>query len=425
VETVDAGGVENVLTDLENAVESFKQQQRSALRRVLDEEAQETIDVVADITPLSVLVDRAVTTGDAMDAEEVAMAANELLASLPRSLADALEAVLSRLTDLPVAPGSQVSVIPLQARADVLPDWLLPRRTIGGFYVVRSLGAGGGASVFAARRIEERRVPGAATYALKVPYYDPNTARSVSEQQFLSMFREEAGALLSLPNHRNIARFVTFDAEAKPKPILVMELIAGQTLDRVVRNRLLTMELALSYLDGVLAGLEAMHAAGVAHLDVKPSNVILRDDDTAVLVDFGLSGRHLRPGCGTLEFCAPEILGVVPQGYDPRPEPADLYAFGCMALEVLTTQSLFDASDETTMITQHVSHDGWPDRLAEMAQDRQLREICIVLAACLRRDPRQRPTPTQTRAALRKAGEGLMSFAWPLPVRAKKTSISA
>src|SRR5690606_38438458 len=110
----------------------------------------------------------------------------------------------------------EVAVIPLKKRRTALPDWLLPRRTIGGFYVVRALGTGGVSTVFVAKRIEERKDPDAETYALKIPHYDPTTARSLSEQEFLDMFRDEAGALLSLPRHENLSGFVNFDVAAKP-----------------------------------------------------------------------------------------------------------------------------------------------------------------------------------------------------------------
>src|SRR5690606_15338394 len=199
--------------------------------------------------------------------------------------------------------------------------------------VVRPLGSGGVSSVFLARRLEERNNPKAEAFALKVPEYDPSTARSMTEQEFFQMFRDEAGALLSLPTHENLARFVTFDLSARPKPILVMELIRGTPLDRLLRSRALSMPRVIAHLDGVLAGLEAMHAVQVGHLDVKASNVILRDGGTPVLVDFGLSGRTLRPGCGTIEYTAPEVLGVVPEGSTGSPMAADIYAFGCLVYE--------------------------------------------------------------------------------------------
>ncbi len=194
----------------------------------------------------------------------------------------------------------------------------------------------------------------------------------------------------------------------------VMELIRGVGLDRLVRSRSLTVERAFSYLDGILAGLEAMHSVGVGHLDVKPSNVILRDGDTPVLVDFGLSGRKLRPGCGTLEYCSPEVIGIVAEGHAPSPLAADVYAFACMAFEVLTGKPLFDAADETAILSLHLAHDGWPDKLVSLGKMTDLADVSVVLAACLRRDARARPDISDVRKALGQAGRKLVRASWPL-----------
>jgi serine/threonine protein kinase len=324
--------------------------------------------------------------------------------------------VLSRLPRVPIRLSTRVSPIPLKNRRAALPDWLLPRRTIGGFYVLRALGGGGVSTVFVVKRLEERKNPNAETYALKVPHYDPATARSLSEQEFMEMFRDEAGALLSLPEHPNLSGFVNFDMAAKPKPILVMELIVGQSLEKLILRRTLTVPQVFRYLDGVLAGLGAMHSVGIAHLDIKPANVILREDDTPVLVDFGLSGRQLRPGCGTLEYCAPEVLGVIPEGYHPDPMRADLYAFACMAFEMFTGTLLFDGDSENTVMRHHVSHDGWPDALANWSEQGPWRALGALLGACLRRDPRLRPTTHEVRAALHKflRRVDVKEWSWPL-----------
>jgi serine/threonine protein kinase len=175
------------------------------------------------------------------------------------------------------------------------------------------------------------------------------------------------------------------------------------------------MEHALGYLDGILAGLEAMHAVGVGHLDVKPSNVILREGHTPVLVDFGLSGRHLRPGCGTLEYCAPEVLGIVHEGgATPPPSAADVYAFACTAFEVLTGTLLFDADDEAVLVQQHVDHDGWPEKLTALAAPTENTNLCVVLSACLRSNPADRPSATEVRKAIANASAWLLKTAWPM-----------
>ncbi|HET7541549.1 MAG TPA: serine/threonine-protein kinase [Polyangiaceae bacterium] len=420
----NSDGERDVLNELGHALDDLRRLISGALRRVVEEDPM-AISVDADVPPLAGLVDRTVRSGVPPTAQQLTLAINELVVDLPVALASAVSQVLDRIASLPVEIPSDVYAVPLETRRTALPDWLLPQKTIGAFYVVRALGGGGASSVFVARRIEERKNAKAQGFALKVPAYDPTTARSLSEQEFLQLFREEAGALLSLPQHVNLARFVTFDLAARPKPILVMELIAGSGLDRLLRSRALSSDQAFKILDGILAGVEAMHGASVGHLDLKPSNVILRDGHVPVLVDFGLSGRKLRPGCGTLDYCSPEVLGSAPADYVPSPLPADIYAFACMAYETLTGQLLFEADDETAILAAHVSHDGWPDRLARFAQIPEYRDLAMVLAACLRQDPRKRPTVRQARTALAKASKHLHDRPWPLSLDRPRTELSA
>lgn len=411
--------------EVEWATEALRQMLRGALRRVLDETWEGEGAAAAGVPSLAVLVERAFSERVPPNRTQMQAVLDGLNADLPSPFAQVIASVLARIAGLPASGGSDVVAIPLEKRRLALPDWLLPKRTIGAFYVVRALGAGGVSSVFVARRLEERHDPDAELFALKVPEYDPTTARSLSEQEFLDMFRDEAGALLALPQHPNLARFVNFDLAARPKPILVMELIGGAGLDRLVRSRSLTTEQAFRYLLGILTGLQAMHDVGVGHLDIKPSNVILRDGEIPVLVDFGLAGRQLRPGCGSLDYCSPEVLGVVPEGHAPTPQAADIYAFGSMAFEILTAHHLFDDEDEMAMVSNHVSHDGWPDKLARMAHVPKLSDVAVLLAACLRRDPRQRPSARALRDALPRVAEPLKREAWPLLESPRRTGLSA
>src|SRR4029453_3897454 len=113
--------------------------------------------------------------------------------------------------------------------------------------------------------------------ALKVPSYSGQNAHTLSEEEFLQLFREEAGALLTLPQQQNLAGFVTFDPRPPPKPILVVEVVHGPTLERILEKRELSVPVTFAILDGIATGLGAMHAAGIGHFDVKPANIILRD----------------------------------------------------------------------------------------------------------------------------------------------------
>jgi serine/threonine protein kinase len=226
---------------------------------------------------------------------------------------------------------------------------------------------------------------------------------------------------LSLPRHPNLAAFVTFDAGARPKPILVMELVEGPTLERVLERKDLDMQRALSLLDGIGAGLEAMHKVGIGHLDVKPSNVILRSSQTPgadpicpVLVDFGLAGRHLRPGCGTGQFGAPEVWGLIPRGVTPRPAHVDVYAFACLTYEVLTGNPLFDGHNELAVINSHLSHDGNPSGLRWMRERRGMMELAELIGNALRRHPEERIQVAELREGLLELGPGLCKYTWPL-----------
>jgi serine/threonine protein kinase len=273
-----------------------------------------------------------------------------------------------------------------------------------------------------ARRVEERQDESARLFALKVPDYSAAAARTLSEEEFLRLFREEAGALLGLPEHPNIARFVTFDAGAKPKPILVMELVEGPSLERMLEMGDLSIRRARDLLLGVGAGLDAMHQVGVAHLDVKPSNIIVCSADAItdvgspprpVLVDFGLAGRHLRPGCGTANYGSPEIWSA---GDASHPIPADVYAFGCLIFEAYTGKTLFDGHGEAAMITQHVTHDGDPEPVRALLANPETAELGALVARCLRRDPTDRITIRQARQFLANLNLGIESQHWPVRI---------
>jgi hypothetical protein len=87
-----------------------------------------------------------------------------------------------------------------------------------------------------------------------------------------------------------------------------------------------------------------------------------------------------------------------------------------MAFETLTGKYIIDGKDETAVIAQHVEHDGWPRRLAEFARVDGTRELAMLLARCLRRDPKIRPSVREVRRALALPAHDLDSRPWPLPM---------
>jgi hypothetical protein len=426
-ELVDLSGG-NALEELSDALQSLAQLVAGARRR-LSPNAQISIPSAGlRLRELGTAFEKSVFERAPQFLSEPFAALESCISrELPAPLGTAVLRVLQQLKALPLqsAPGpgikkeksARVTMPGTEERN--LPAWLPPNRLLGGFYVLHALGEGGVGSVFVARRAEEKDDPKARIFALKVPEYDGKVAQLLSESDFLRMFREEAGALLSLPDSsQNLAGFVTFDAGVKPKPILVMEHVEGPSLERLLSRRHMDVAQAFDILMGVANGLCAMHATGLAHLDLKPSNAILRDfwdghDPVPVLVDFGLSGRRLRPGCGTPNYAAPEIWGIGSRG-DEDPRPADVYAFGCMAYELLTGETLFDADSEMEIVALHTSHDGDPDPVIAMHRDYGLQRLADLISSCLRHDPAQRVTMQDVLHDLPILREELSHEAWPL-----------
>ncbi|MBK9259676.1 MAG: serine/threonine protein kinase [Polyangiaceae bacterium] len=414
----DATGKEgSPLAALEDALSTLSRLTSGALRRFSytdDDEAPASVAFSGE--SLATIVGMA-RDGSAAPNLEVSIDKLVTTASsgLPGAIAQATAIVLRRLLTLPSQPAIVIArpyIDALTAEAP-LPAWLPPHRMVGGFYVHRRLGGGSLGSVFVVSRAEERHDPNAEKFALKVPDYDATAARSVSESEFLKLFRQEAGALLSLPDHINLPRFVTFDAGARPKPILVMELIDGIRCEHLIDNRHLNVETTLVLLDGILAGLEAMHSEKIGHLDLKPSNVVLRAGTEPVLVDFGLAGRQIRPGCATAAYGAPEVWGAAPDGAVATPMTADIYSFGCLAYEILSGNMLFDASSDAAMITVHVSHDGLPQKIRRITSGR-LASLGMFLFQCLRHNPNDRTSATGLRAVLRRIAPELQRCTWPI-----------
>lgn len=294
-----------------------------------------------------------------------------------------------------------------------MPSWVPESGILGGFRLVRPMASGGLGSLFLAHRLEDEGDPLAPQVVLKVPHDAGALLAHVPEEELLAQFRAEASALAAIPLHANLARILAFDVAAKPKPFLVMELVEGRTLERDLEEKTMTMGRALDVLDGVLAGLDAMHSTGVGHLDVKPDNVILRrETGAATLVDFGLSGRTVRKKCGNPIYAAPEVWND-----DRQPESAfaaDAYSFACLAFETLTGKILFDHEDLFQIIRQHLTHDGMPPGIAELRARPELHKLAEILSRALRANPAHRTRIRMLRTELARLAPQLRDLQWPL-----------
>lgn len=173
----------------------------------------------------------------------------------------------------------------------------------------------------------------------------------------LKRFEREREMHERLGGH-GIPRLIDYDFVGG-RPYLVTEFIDGKNLRDFLESCLPTLTATVSIAVPLLRILDRVHAAGVVHRDVKPQNVILADDGTVHLVDFGIAlpddpdvTRHTEGRTpGSLGYKAPEIiLG------ERNPSPAaDVYGVGCTVFRFVAGDSVFTGASEH-IIEQHHCH---------------------------------------------------------------------
>jgi len=201
------------------------------------------------------------------------------------------------------------------------------------FEVLRPLGSGGASDVSLVR---DRR--DGSTRALK--------RLRLGDGESLERFQAEFTELAAL-RHPNIVRVDEYGALDDGSRWILMEAIEGRPADQAVRPGDVPGALRLA-LD-VIAGLDALHAAGRFHGDLKPSN-ILAGGPRAVLVDFGFMGRDRElPGGrkrGTPGYLAPEVL----HGRAAYGRASDAYALGATLYRVLSGRPAFPGRDAAAIL---------------------------------------------------------------------------
>ena len=211
-----------------------------------------------------------------------------------------------------------------------------------------------------------------------------------ADETFVSRFRREARSAARLAYPNVVA--VHDQGEADGRVFLVMELVLGQTLRQVLDDEgALSPRAALDLLEPVLAGLAAAHDAGLVHRDVKPENVIIRDDGTVKVADFGLARAvtsQTATGAtgvllGTVSYLSPEQVerGIA----DAR---SDVYAVGLVLFEMLTGRKAIDGETPIHVAFQHVHGDA--PSLRETAPELP-DALDHLVAAAIARDPDERP----------------------------------
>jgi len=240
-------------------------------------------------------------------------------------------------------------------------------------------------------------------------------------------FEAEARAAARLSHPNAVSVFDT--GEHNRMPYIVMEQLPGRTLADVIVDGRVSERWLVSLATGVLSALGAAHAAGIVHRDVKPGNILLAEDGTAKITDFGIAKSvEMVSGTGggtvdltltgqligTPAYLAPERLAGAPATF-----LSDLYSMGVVLYEALTGEKPFTGTSFIA-VAQAVQSGGHPPLVSRRA------DIDPVLAAAveraLHRDPSRRFQSAEEMAAALSGAEAPTTAA-PLPAAGEETTV--
>ncbi|MGX9789735.1 serine/threonine-protein kinase [Mycobacterium sp. MMS18-G62] len=218
-------------------------------------------------------------------------------------------------------------------------------QNFGKYKIVSLLGKGGMGEVYEAFDTTKGR-----TIALKIL-----SDQYSQDERFRERFQREshAAAILQEPHVIPIHDWGEVDEHL----YIDMRLVPGQTLHDMLRSGPLEPERAVGIVGQVASALDAAHAAGLVHRDVKPQNIIVTSDDFAYLVDFGIAEAHgdshltmTGTQVGSMAYMAPERFGN-----DEATSAVDVYALACVLCEALTGNTPFRTDSLEQVIGAHIS----------------------------------------------------------------------
>lgn len=217
---------------------------------------------------------------------------------------------------------------------------------VGPYRIVHQQGQGGMATVYRAYHPElDRHV------AIKIMHQS-----FLSDKNFVSRFKREAQIVAKL-EHPNIVPVYDFSSFNK-QPLLVMKFIQGQTLKELLDESILSLEDILKILNPIASALDYAHRKGVLHRDIKPSNIVIDDEGTPYLTDFGLA-RIAQAGessmsadmlLGTPNYMSPEQA----LGNKDITSATDIYSLGIVLYELLVGHVPFKADTPFAVIHDHI-----------------------------------------------------------------------
>jgi WD40 repeat protein/Tfp pilus assembly protein PilF len=282
------------------------------------------------------------------------------------------------------------------------PAALVPRALVPGYEVLGELGRGGMGVVYRARQTKLDRV-----VALKMILSGAHAGSSD-----LARFRTEAEAIARL-QHPNIVQIYEV-GECDGLPYFSLEFCGGGSLEKKLAGTPLPPRESAALVEVLARAVQAAHAKGVVHRDLNPANVLLAEDGTPKITDFGLAKKLNEVSqtvsgaiMGTPSYMAPEQAAGNSQQVGPA---ADVYALGAMLYECLTGRPPFKAATALDTLMQVAADDPVPVR---RLQPRTPRDLETIAQMAMARDPARRY------AAARDLADDLRRWLNEEPIRAR------
>jgi serine/threonine protein kinase len=256
-----------------------------------------------------------------------------------------------------------------------------PRPEIPGYELLQRLGGGPLTWVFAGRECATDTP--CAIKVLREDFRDRSTA--------IKLLQREARVGLSV-RHPHLVR-IRYTHVTRPPYFLVMELLQGESLRRRLRRDYRVEPATAVWICRQTAeALAALHRAGFVHGDVKPDNIRLIDDGTAVLIDLGFAHRpgenaRLRAQgyvLGTANYLAPELCAFSADA----DQASDLFGLGVMLFEMLAGQLPYRSGSMEHTMRRHCEED--PDDIRQVVAGLPA-GLVTLLQRLLQRSPRERP----------------------------------
>jgi serine/threonine-protein kinase len=301
--------------------------------------------------------------------------------------------------------GTTPSLASAQATLPRAPGQARGTPLVPGYEVLEELGRGGMGVVYKARQLKAGRV-----VALKMVLAGGHASTAEMER-----FRREAEAIARL-QHPNIVQVFEV-GEHQGLPFFSLEFCPGGSLDRKLAGKPLPAPQAAALLERLALAMQAAHERSIVHRDLKPANVLLAEDGTPRISDFGLARKLDEAGqtqtgslLGTPSYMAPEQASGRSHEVEPS---ADVYALGAILYECLAGRPPFKAATYAETIRQVLEQEPVPPRRFNAAVPRDLETICLT---CLHKDRGKRYASAATLA------DDLRRFLEDRPVAARRVA---